>query len=100
MRRVIVAKNVLERIEELECFLVDELKFSESVAKKRSARLRSIVKSLAGPVRHALCRFRPWREAGYHCVPFEGWVFAYEVLDEGVIIRDMKHGRLLADVVD
>ena len=35
---------------------------------------------------------------GYHCAVFEkDWVFAYEVFDEGVIVRDMANTALLAE---
>ncbi len=44
-------------------------------------------------------RFLPWRDAGWRCTVFEGWVFAYEVVPEGVIVRDMSHGSLLTDVM-
>jgi hypothetical protein len=98
MRKVIISNNVLGKIEELEYFLIDELKLSEMDAKKRSARLRTLVNSLANPGDYALCRLRKWRELGYRCALFEGWVFAYEILEEGVIIRDMSHGKLLSDV--
>ena len=34
----------------------------------------------------------------YHCAVFEkDWVFAYEVFDEGVIVRDMANTALLAE---
>jgi plasmid stabilization system protein ParE len=100
MRRVIVSRRVRDKIEDLEHYLVDELKLPEEATLRRSRRIRVFIASLAAPGIHALCRFRQWREAGYRCVSVEGWVFAYEVFDDGVIIRDMSHGKLLADVTD
>jgi hypothetical protein len=46
---------------------------------------------------YALCRFRRWREAGYRCLSFEGWVFAYEIFDDGILVRDMAHAAVLHD---
>jgi hypothetical protein len=71
---------------------------SRTAARARIERIYTSLAVLRGPADTALCRFRPWRNAGYRCVAFEGWVFAYEIVPEGVIIRDMSHGSLLADV--
>jgi len=47
---------------------------------------------------HAKCRFKIWGELGYRCAVFErSWIFAYEVFDEGVIVRDMMHAALLKE---
>jgi len=97
MREVIISGVVEQRIEELEFFLVDELKLSEELALKRSWRMRKFVASLCHPVDYALCRFKRWRALGYRCAVFEGWVFAYEILDDGVIVRDMMYGSSLIE---
>jgi hypothetical protein len=67
-------------------------------ANARIDRMYTSLLTLGNPGDLALCRFRPWRESGYRCVSFEGWVFAYEIVPEGVIVRDMSHGKLLVDV--
>ena len=97
MRSVTISPVVKNSLEELEHYLVDELKLSEMASLRRSRRIREFIHSLRNPGDYALCRFRKWREAGYHCAPFEGWVFAYEVFPDGIIIRDMSHGKLLGD---
>jgi hypothetical protein len=98
MREVIISIVVLQKIEELEHYLVDELKLSEEAALNRSRRMRLFVASLGNPVDYALCCFKRWRILGYRCAVFEkNWVFAYEVFDGGVIIRDMSHTAVLAE---
>lgn len=97
MREVIVPDALWERIAELRDYLVHELKLSERAADARVSRLGVFLMSLGRPADYALCRFRRWREAGYRCVPFEGWVFAYEAFEDGVILRDMAHGAALHD---
>jgi hypothetical protein len=97
MRNIIISNVVHHRIDELECYLIDELKLSEEAAMKRSWRIRKFVASLSNPVDYALCRFKRWRALGYRCVVFEGWVFAYEIFDGGVIVRDMAHGASFTD---
>ncbi len=83
---------------DLESYLVDELKLSEQAALKRTGLMRSFVKELDGNVRHPLCRFKRWRVLGYRCTVFEkDWVFAYEIVPEGVIVRDMSHAKLLKE---
>jgi hypothetical protein len=72
---------------------------SQEAADARTERMQSFVTSLTAPIEHVLCRSRAWRLLGYRCATFEGWVFAYDVVPEGVIIRDMSHGSLLADVI-
>jgi hypothetical protein len=96
MREVIVSEVVKKKIEELECYLLDELKLSEEFALKRSQRMRYFVSSLRNPADYSLCRFQKWRDLGYRCAVFEkSWVFAYEIFEGGVIVRDMSHTTTL-----
>jgi hypothetical protein len=98
MRSVILAAATRGRLDELEAYLRDEHKLSKQAASKRMDRIGRFLVSLGGGAAdYALCRFRRWREAGWRCAPFEGWVFAYEVVPEGVIVRDMAHGKLLGE---
>ena len=98
MRKVIIFDTVREKLEALECYLIDELKLSEEAALKRSRRMRDFVASLSHPADYALCRFKKWRELGYRCAVFEkSWVFAYEIFDNGVIVRDMSHTAMLVE---
>ena len=98
MRKVIVSDIVREKLKDLECFLIDELKLSEEASLKRSRRMRLFVQSLSAPADYSLCRFKRWRVLGYRCAVFEkSWVFAYEIFEGGIIVRDMSHTSLLAE---
>jgi len=98
MANVFVADTVWEKIQELENYLIDELKLSESAALQRTDRMRWFLKSIM-PFQHTLCRFKQWRVFGYRCAVFEkSWIFAYEIFDDGVIVRDMSNTALLKDV--
>ena len=61
MREVFISVMVQERIEELEHYLIDELKLSEEAALNRSRRMRLFVASLSNTADYALCRFKRWR---------------------------------------
>lgn len=98
MRNIIISKSVRDKIDELEAYLRDDLKLSKDAARKRSDRMRKFVLSLAGDVDFSRCRFKKWCVLGYRCAVFEkDWVFAYEVVREGIIIRDMANTALLAE---
>lgn len=98
MRKVKLSEPVLEYLDDLTDYLVDELKISEEAACKRVGRIRIFLASLSYPADYALCRFKKWRELGYRCAVFEkNWVFAYEVFENGVIIRDMAHTTILSE---
>ena len=98
MREVITSRAVWDRIEALECFLVDELKLSEEAALGRSLRMRKFIASLCNEADYPLCRFKQWQMLGYRCAVFEkSWVFAYEIVPEGVIVRDMSHTATLVE---
>jgi len=98
MREVVISDAVLEKIGELEIFLKEGLKMSKEAAFKRCNRMDDFFESLKGRVDYPLCRFKKWRMLGYHCAVFEkDWVFAYEVFDEGVIVRDMANTALLVE---
>ena len=98
MRKVIISKSVLDKIVELRVYLTDELRLSMKAAINRTERMRTFLKSLSGPADYPLCRFKHWLMLGYRCVVFEKtWVFAYEVVPEGVIVRDMSHTSVLVE---
>jgi hypothetical protein len=60
--------------------------------------MEEFVGKLSLPADYALCRFKRWRALGYRCVTFEkSWVFAYEIVDGGVIVRDMAHAKTLIE---
>lgn len=96
MRKIIVSKLVRDKIVDLESYLKDELMLSKEAALKRSDRMREFVSTLVHDVDYPLCRFKKWCIKGYRCVVFEkDWFFAYEVVEEGVIIQDMSNTALL-----
>lgn len=98
MREVRISDGVREKIADLESYLTDELKMSEEAALRRSGRMREFVRSLRAHADYPLCRFKRWRVLGYRCAVFENdWVFAYEVFEGGIIVRDMSHTSLLAE---
>jgi hypothetical protein len=98
MRKVIISAAVREKLDELELYLKDSLKMSKKAALGRCDRLTIFLSSLSASVDYPPCRFRRWRELGYRCAAFEGsWVFAYEIFDEGVIVRDMSNAALLTE---
>ena len=98
MRKVRLSETVIEYLDDLVDYMVDELKISEEVASKRVGRMREFLASLSNPADYALCRFKKWQELGYRCAVFEKkWVFAYEILDGGVIVRNMSHTAALSE---
>ncbi len=98
MREVVISQTVLDKIDDLEQFLKTQLKMSKEAAKRRCDRIDSLFQSLAGIADYPLCRFNKWRVLGYRCVPFEkDWIFAYEVFEDGIIVRDMSHTSLLVE---
>ena len=99
MRKVSVSDAVRYSLAELELHLTQHYRMSRAAANSRIDRIRLFLISLGNPGDYAPCRFRKWRALDYRCPTFEGWVFAYEAFEEGVIVRDMAHGKLLDDVI-
>ena len=98
MRKVLISDLVWKKMAELESYLINELKLSETAALRRSARMRRFVHSFSAPADYPLCRFKRWCILGYRCAVFEkSWVFAYETFNGGIIIRDMSHTSVLSD---
>jgi hypothetical protein len=92
MREVFISDVVMEKVADLRIHLVERLKLSQDAAHKRTDRIGNFLISLASEADYPLCRFRKWRRLGYRCAVFESdWVFAYEVFEDGVIVRDMSH---------
>ena len=98
MRKVIISTLVTNKLSDLKSYLKNDLKLSQETAYAYNDRMLIFIDSLANPADYALCRFKRWRVLGYRCVVFEkNWVFAYEVVPQGVIVRDMSHVSVLAD---
>ena len=88
----------MDKVAELRAYLTDTLKLSQKATYKRIDRIDAFLLSLANQADYPLCRFKKWRTLGYRCAVFEkDWVFAYEVFEDGVIVRDMSHTSLLAE---
>ena len=100
MFNIFIADTVWAKIYDLENYLINELKLSETAALQRTNRMRLFLNNISRIVRYPICRFKQWGMLGYRCAVFEkSWVFAYEEFDEGIIVRDMSHVALLKDVV-
>lgn len=98
MRKVVISNQVKEKIAELELFLKDELKLSKKAAKSRCKRIDVFLLAIGNPADYPLCRFKRWRAFGYRCAVFEkNWIFAYEIFDSGIIVRDMSHTAALTE---
>ena len=98
MREVRLSGLVRVKITELESYLVNELNLSEEAAMGRIARIREYLFAFRNAVDYPLCRFKKWRVKGYRCAVFEkNWVFAYEIFEDGIIVRDMSPTSLLAE---
>ena len=98
MREVWVSGLVRAKVADLEVYLLEELKLSKTAALRHSNQMRTLVHTLGSAADYPLCRFKKWQTLGYRCVVFEkSWVFAYEVFENGIIIRDMSHTSLLTE---
>jgi hypothetical protein len=72
---------------------------SEEASLRRSGRMREFVRLFQSHADYPLCHFKKWRILGYRCAVFEkDLVFAYEVFEEGIIVRDMSHTSLAGRV--
>lgn len=58
MREVIVSGHLWDKIEEVNDYLIDELKLSEEATEKRIRRMERFVMNFAKSVNHAPCRFK------------------------------------------
>ena len=98
MREVIIPRALWRKIENIRDYLIYELKLSETAAETRIDRMENFIASLSNPADYALCRFKRWRMLGYRCAVFEkSWIFAYEVFDDGVVIRDIIHTATISE---
>jgi hypothetical protein len=99
MRKVRISDIVLDYLDELADYMVDELKISEEAALRRVGRMGIFLASLSSSVDYAPCRFKKWQKLGYRCAVFEkSWVFAYEIREGGIIVQDVSHTSVLIDI--
>ena len=99
MREVVVSEPVMAKVADLRAYLTDELKLSREATHKRIDQIDVFISSLAAEADYPLCRFKKWKTLGYRCAVFEKkWIFAYEVFGDGIIVRDMSHASLLAEI--
>ena len=96
MRDFIVSPEVIGKLSDLVTYLKDELKFSEEASLAYRERFLKFIGSFSVEVDYPRCRFKKWRALNYRCAVFEKqWILAYEVVPEGVIVRDMSNAALL-----
>ena len=99
MREIIISDVIWNKMGELREHLLNVLKLSETTADARISSMEDFVISLGGIANYPLCRYKRWRQLGYHCAVFEkDWIFAYEIFDKGIIIQDMKHTSTLISI--
>jgi hypothetical protein len=98
MRKVIISAKVQNKIAELKLYLTQEFMLSWEASEARIKRMKYFVASLGNPADYPLCRFKRWQILGYHCAVFEkSWIFAYEIVPQGIIVRDMAHATTLVE---
>jgi len=98
MREILISDAVKDMVSDLRIYLVEQLKLSRKAANQRVDRIDGFLLSLANAVDYPLCRFKKWQALGYRCAVFEkDWVFAYEIFEDGIIVRDMSHTSLLSE---
>jgi len=96
MRKVVVSDIVQAKIAALNLYLTEEFALSREAAMSRIKRMDDFVEALGRPADYPPCRFKRWQIFGYRCAVFEKtWIFAYEIFDGGIIVRDMSHTSML-----
>ena len=98
MKPVEIDSNVLERIDELFNFIINEFKAPDT-AHCYIENIHQFLQKLGGNFSLVKCRRKKWREKGFHCAVFNHcWVFAYKIYDDRVIIHDMEYAANIKDV--
>lgn len=97
-RNVVISARVVDKLRELVAYLKNDLHLSEEAALAYRDRFLAYIQSFGAAVDHPLCRFKKWCSLGYRCAVFEkDWVLAYERTEQGVIVQDMSHTKLLQE---
>jgi len=98
MKPVEIADNVLERLDELFNYIVNEYKMPET-AHNYIEEINEFLQELGGRFALVKCRRKKWSEKGYHCAVFNHrWIFAYQIYDDRVIIHDMEYAANITDI--
>ena len=98
MKPVEIDDNVMERLDELFNYIVNEYKMPET-AHKYIEEINEFLKRLGGSFVLAKCRRKKWKEKGYHCSVFNHrWIFAYKIYDDRVIVHDMEYAANITDI--
>ena len=98
MKPVEIATNVLERLDDLFNYIVNEYKAPET-AHNYIEKVNDFLQKLGGCFVLAKCRRKKWYVKGYHCAIFDHrWVFAYQIYDDRVIIHDMDYAANITDI--
>ena len=100
MKATRISISVEKKFKEIEQFILDNYK-SEFTAINKLIELRTFVKSIGQIGLNTRCRYNDygWYEKGYSCIPYKGWIFAYNASSTIVVIRGLEHSKNLKDVV-
>ena len=98
MKPVEISDKVLERLDDLFNYIVNEHK-APVTAHTYIEEINGFLQELGGCFKLAKCRQIKWRKKGYHCAVFNHrWIFAYKIYDDRVIIHDMEYAANITDV--
>jgi hypothetical protein len=98
MKRVEVASNVMERLDELFNYIVNEYKAPDTAC-NYIEEINEFLQKLGSRIALAKCRRKKWREKGYRCAVFKYcWIFAYQIYDDRVIVHDMEYAPNITDI--
>jgi len=98
MKPVEIDFDVLQRLNELFYYIVNEYKAPET-AHNYIEEINIFLQNLGGCYALVKCRRKKWREKNYHCAVFNHrWIFAYQIYDDRVIIHDMEYSANITDV--
>ena len=98
MKPVEIADNVMERLDKLFYYIVNEYKMRDT-AHDYIEEINDFLQELGGCFALVKCRRKKWREKGYHCAIFNHrWIFAYQIYDDRVIIHDMEYAANITDI--
>jgi len=98
MKPVEIAENVMERLNELFYYIVNEYKMPET-AHNYIEEINKFLQELGGCFTLVKCRRKKWSEKGYNCAVFNHrWIFAYKIYDDRVIIHDMEYAAIITDI--
>jgi plasmid stabilization system protein ParE len=91
---IIYNKQTSRRISDI-VFYIEEQGFPQNAANYKIKLYKFAENLQFYPDKYPICRFTKYHKKGYHCAPFDDYIFVYKIQNNDIILINVLHSKRL-----